>query len=50
MGSGAGWLRVLLPGQHLRDFFLLENVATRGLSAVKGLAPGQLRSEEEAGS
>lgn len=49
MDGGAGQLHFLLQVQHLRYFFLLENVAIGGLSKVKCLTPGQLHSEVEGG-
>lgn len=49
MDGGAGQLHFLLQVQHPMYFFLLENVAIRGLSEVKRQTPGQLHSEVEAG-
>lgn len=49
MDGGAGQAAFSVASTTSNVLFLLENVAICGLSKVKGLTPGQLHSEVEAG-
>jgi len=48
-GRRSGPAALAVAGTASDGLFSLENVAMGGLSEVKGLTPGQLRGEVEAG-